>query len=64
MADRYHHAYSFSFEVATTLEDASDVPAAQLRAALLYRIGRLNDNELLDACEPYDTFREEEPDDA
>lgn len=57
----YNHAYTFAVEIAgSASEDAADVTGAQLRAALLERINRLSDEDILDACEaPYDTFEEE-----
>lgn len=61
MAATYNHAYTFAVEIpGSTSEDAGDVTGARLRAALLERINRLSDEELLEACDsPYDTMEED-----
>jgi len=58
----YNHAYTFAFEVkGSTDETGENVPGARLREALLERINRLSDAEIVEACEaPYDTFEEDE----
>jgi hypothetical protein len=57
----YNHAYTLAFEVAGSKDESGeDVTGAQLRAALLERLSRLSDEELVEACEaPYDTFEED-----
>jgi hypothetical protein len=62
---KYNHAYTFGFEVpGSTDETGEDVTGAQLREALLERVNRLSDEEMVEACEaPYDTFEEESDDD-
>jgi len=53
-APKYNHAYDFTFEVKTD-SPAKAVTAAEIRAALLERANRLTDEELLEACQPYDS---------
>jgi len=57
----YNHAFSFAVEVfGSTDSHAEDVTGAQLRAALLERINKLTDEEIVDACDaPYDTMEED-----
>jgi len=61
MPKTYNHAYTFAVEIKNSgREDAEDVTGAQLRAALLERIDRLSDDDILEACDaPYDTFEQE-----
>lgn len=54
---QFNHAFDFAFEVKTEKE-AEDVTAAELRAALLERANRLSDEDLLEACDCFDTFEE------
>lgn len=54
---KFNHAFDFAFEVKTDNE-ADDVTAAELRAALLERANRLTDAELIEACGCYDTLEE------
>jgi hypothetical protein len=60
MATTYNHAYTFAFELKGSLaENAADVTGAQLRTALIERVSRLSDDEILEACDaPYDTMEE------
>ena len=60
MPTTYNHAYTFAVEIkGSTDEDAEDVTGAQLRMALLERINKLSDEDILAACDsPYDTFEE------
>lgn len=53
---KFNHAYDFAFEVISARDDAEDVTAAMLRAALLERVNRLTDAELHEACGWYDSF--------
>lgn len=57
---RFNHAYDFAFEVISYDEYANDVTPHMLREALLARVHRLNDEQLVDACGLYDTFAVEE----
>lgn len=56
---RFNHAFDFAFEVKTE-KDPDDVTGAELRAALIERANRLSDKEMLEACNCYDSFEEEE----
>jgi hypothetical protein len=56
---RFNHAYDFAFEVISDRDDAEDVTAHMLRAALLERINRLTDDELLAAASWFDSCEEE-----
>ena len=56
---RFNHAYDFAFEVISNRDDAEDVTATMLRAALLERINRLTDDELLAAASWFDSCEEE-----
>jgi hypothetical protein len=49
------HAFDFAFELVSERQDASDVTAEMLRAALIRRAGTLSRNELLEACGCFDT---------
>jgi hypothetical protein len=56
---RFNHAFSFSFELMSLDEDGADVTGAQLREAIVARLTRLSDAELVEACEaPYDSYEE------
>lgn len=57
---KFNHAYDFAFEVISDQEDAEDVTAAMLRAALLERVNRLTDSELMEAAGCFDSFAVEE----
>jgi hypothetical protein len=53
----FNHAFTIGFEVISEKEDASDVTAAMIRAAITKRIDDLGDLELLEAADhPFDTF--------
>ena len=53
---KYSHAYDFSFEVLSNDPEAEDVTPAMLRDALLARVNRLTDDELMEDCGRYDTM--------
>lgn len=55
---KFNHAYDFAFEVVSDRDDAEDVTAPMLRAALLKRINRLTDEELLEAASWFDSYAE------
>jgi len=55
---KFNHAYDFAFEVVSDRDDAEDVTAPMLRAALLERINRLTDEELLEAASRFDSYAE------
>lgn len=57
---RFNHAYDFAFEVISDRDDAEDVTAPMLRAALLERISRLTDEEMLAAASWFDSYEEED----
>jgi len=57
---RFNHAYDFAFEVVSEDFYANDVTPHMLREALLARVHRLNDEQLVDACGLYDTFKMED----
>jgi len=51
----FRHAYDFAFELSSRDQDAADVTAEMLRAALIRRARALSGEELLEACGPIDT---------
>lgn len=51
----YNHAFDFAFEVESDAL-AEDVTAKEIRAALLVRIARLSDADLIEAVDCYDTY--------
>jgi hypothetical protein len=55
---KYNHAYDIAFEVISERDDAEDVTPAMIRTALLERINRLTDAELIDAASWYDSCEE------
>jgi hypothetical protein len=55
---KFNHAYDFAFEVRSERDDAEDVTPAMIRAALLERVNRLTDEELIDAANWYDSYEE------
>ena len=55
---KYNHAYDIAFEVISDRDDAEDVTPAMIRTALLERINRLTDAELIDAASWYDSCEE------
>lgn len=58
---RYNHAFTIAFECHSNAERGDDVTGAQLRNALLRRLRRISDEEMIEACGlPYDTFEEED----
>ena len=57
---KFNHAYDFAFEVISNRDDAEDVTAPMLRAALLERINRLTDEEMLAAASWFDSYEEED----
>jgi hypothetical protein len=56
---KFNHAYDFAFEVISERDDAEDVTAPMIRAALLERVNRLTDEELLEAASWFDSYEEE-----
>tara|TARA_R110000737_G_scaffold163548_1_gene191147 strand:- start:251 stop:424 length:174 start_codon:yes stop_codon:yes gene_type:complete len=52
---KYSHAFDFAFELNSDREDASDVTAAMMRAALLNRIADMPVAEFVEACGKFDT---------
>ena len=52
---KFNHAYDFAFEVKTDNPEEA-VTAAKIRAALLERANRLTDEEILDACQYFDSI--------
>lgn len=60
-APRFNHAYSFAFEVISNDDRGEDVTADMLRSALMARLNRLDEDEMIEACGcPWDTFEQEE----
>jgi hypothetical protein len=55
---KFNHAYDFAFEVISERDDAEDVTPAMIRAALLERVNRLTDEELINATSWYDSYEE------
>lgn len=51
----HSHAYTFVFEVRTENEEPT---AAELREAITWRAAFLNDQDLIHACEQFDTIDE------
>ena len=51
----FRHAYDFAFELSSRDQDAADVTAEMLRAALIRRARTLSGDELLEACGRFDT---------
>ncbi|MFD1911328.1 hypothetical protein [Halodurantibacterium flavum] len=51
----FSHAFDFAFEVTSRRKDAADVTAEMLRAALIRRASTLSREELLEACDCFDT---------
>jgi len=56
----FNHAYTFSFEVTSNHEEGEDLTGLDLRKALMARLDDLSDNDMLEACEPFDTFEIED----
>ena len=54
---QYNHAYDFAFEVISNHEEAEDVTPQMIRSALLERANRISDEEIVQACGRYDTFK-------
>lgn len=63
---RYNHAFDFACEVVSDYEVAWEDPdmVGKLRGALLERLLRLDDIELRDACNCFDSMEEDEPDES
>jgi len=57
---KFNHAYTFSFEVTSNHEEGEDLTGLDLRKALMARLDDLSDNDMLEACEPFDTFEIED----
>lgn len=57
---QWNHAFDFAFEVISDDEDPSDVKGADLRAALKARIDSLSDTDLVNVCNPFDSFKTED----
>ena len=51
----FRHAYDFAFELHSRDQDAADVTAEMLRAALIRRARTLSGGEILEACGRFDT---------
>jgi hypothetical protein len=58
---RYSHAFDFAVQLVSETPDGRDVTPAALRAALLERVLRLSDQELIEACGLYDTHEVDPP---
>lgn len=56
----YNHAFSISFEVPNSSdEEGEDVTGEMIRAAILARLDKLDDEELREVVDaPYDTYEE------
>lgn len=54
----FNHAYDIAFEVLSAKEDGSDVTPRMLREAIRARLATLNNDEMLEACSRYDTFKD------
>lgn len=53
----YVHCFTFGFSVKSTDSTGEDTNAHQLRAAILTRLAKLSDEELVEACVcPEDTY--------
>jgi hypothetical protein len=57
LAVAFDHAFDFAFEVRTNASPDA-VTATELRTALLERVNRITDDELLQACSCFDTMEE------
>lgn len=57
---KFNHAYTLSFEITSNHEEGEDLTGLDLRKALLARLDDLSDNDMLEACEPFDTFEIED----
>lgn len=51
----FSHGFDFAFELVSREQDATDVSAEMLRAALIRRASALSAEELLEACGRFDT---------
>lgn len=60
---KFNHAYTLSFEITSNHEEGEDLTGLDLRKALLKRLDDLSDDDMLEACEPFDTFELDEIDD-
>lgn len=55
--EKYVHCFAFGFSVKSTDSTGEDTNAHQLRAAILTRLAKLSDEELVEACGcPEDTY--------
>jgi hypothetical protein len=52
---KFEHTYTLSFEIVSAREDGLDLSGLDLRNALLARLDDLSDNDMLTACELFDT---------
>jgi hypothetical protein len=57
---KFNHAYTLSFEITSKHEEGEDLTGLDLRKALLKRLDNLSDDDMLEACEPFDTFEIED----
>lgn len=57
---KFNHAYTFSFEAISNDEEGNDLTGLDLRNALKARLDDLSDNDMLEACELFDTFEIED----
>jgi hypothetical protein len=53
---RYSHAYDFAFELNSNHPDGDDVTPAMIREALLKRANSIDDMEIVEACNLFDTY--------
>ena len=54
---KYNHAYTFAFSLLSDHESGDDVTAAQVRAAIIERLQKMEDGELLENLGyPFDTY--------
>jgi len=53
---RYSHAYDFAFELNSNHPDGDDVTPAMIREALLKRAISIDDAEIVEACNLFDTY--------
>lgn len=59
MSGKYNHAFDFAVEVTSNHPEGDDVTGRQLRDALVNRALLLSDNDLLNACNMFDTMDQE-----
>jgi hypothetical protein len=52
---KFNHAYDIGFEIVSDTEQATDVTGEMLRVALIARIESMDNKELLQTCNCFDT---------